>query len=77
MTLAGALHSKLARPTHSRPEDPPASPYRARGGAARMTRGSWWKYVINGHGTDGTSVGVVAKLSPSGHLVVLTAYREE
>ena len=36
-----------------------------------------WKYVINGHGTDGTSVGVVAKLSPSGHLVVLTAYREE
>lgn len=35
-----------------------------------------WKYVINGHGTDGERVGVVAKLSPSRHLVILTTYRE-
>jgi hypothetical protein len=31
-----------------------------------------WKYVVNGRGIDGTSVGVVGKLSPSGHLVILT-----
>ena len=35
-----------------------------------------WKYVINGRGTDGTRVGVVAKLSPSGPLVILTTYGE-
>jgi Domain of unknown function (DUF4258) len=35
-----------------------------------------WKYVINGHGLDGTGVGVVAKLSPSAYLVILTTYRE-
>jgi hypothetical protein len=35
-----------------------------------------WKYVVTGHGIDGTTVGVVAKLSSSGHLVILTTYRE-
>ena len=39
----------------------------------RDSRSREWK---NGHGTDGTSVGVVVKLSTSGHLVILTTYRE-
>ena len=42
----------------------------------RERRTREWKYVISGHATDGLSVGVIGKLSPSGHLVILTTYRE-
>lgn len=35
-----------------------------------------WKYVVNGRGLDGTSVGVVGKLSLTGRLVIITIYRD-
>ena len=34
-----------------------------------------WKYVVNGTGTDGGTVGVVGKLSITGCLVIITVYR--
>ena len=34
-----------------------------------------WKYVVNGKGFDGGTVGVVGKLSPTGCLVIITVYR--
>jgi len=34
-----------------------------------------WKYVMKGTGLDGTSVGIVGKLSLTGRLVVITVYR--
>lgn len=34
-----------------------------------------WKYVVNGIGTDGGTVGVVGKLSITGCLVIITVYR--
>ena len=34
-----------------------------------------WKYVVNGKGVNGDSVGVVAKLSFTGRLVIITVYR--
>ena len=34
-----------------------------------------WKYVVKGTGLDGTSAGVVGKLSFTGHLVIITVYR--
>ena len=34
------------------------------------------KYVVRGEAVDGTIVGVVGKLSPTGRLVIITAYRE-
>ena len=34
-----------------------------------------WKYLINGQSTAGDSVVVVAKLSPTGKLVIITVYR--
>jgi hypothetical protein len=34
-----------------------------------------WKYVVNGKALDGASVGVVAKLSLTGRLVIITVYR--
>jgi len=40
----------------------------------RVTRE--WKYVINGGGLDGGTVGVVGKLSVTGHLVIITIYRD-
>ncbi len=39
----------------------------------RVTRE--WKYVVKGTGLDGTSVGVVGKLSLTGRLVIITVYR--
>jgi len=33
-----------------------------------------WKYVVNGKGLDGSTVGVVGKLSPTGCLVIITVY---
>jgi hypothetical protein len=33
-----------------------------------------WKYRIRGDATDGRSVEVVAKISPTGKLVVITVY---
>ena len=39
----------------------------------RVTRE--WKYVVEGTGIDGTSVGVVGKLSLTGSLVIITVYR--
>jgi hypothetical protein len=35
-----------------------------------------WKYVVNGKGLDGATVGVVGKLSPTGCLVIITVYRD-
>lgn len=35
-----------------------------------------WKYVVNGRGLDGGTVGVVGKLSPTGCLVIITVYRD-
>ncbi len=34
-----------------------------------------WKYVVKGTGLDGTSVGVVGKLSLTGRFVIITVYR--
>lgn len=34
------------------------------------------KYVVRGETVDGRIVGVVGKLSPTGRLVIITAYRE-
>jgi hypothetical protein len=34
-----------------------------------------WKYVVNGKSLDGGTVGTVAKLSITGSLVIITAYR--
>ena len=34
-----------------------------------------WKYVVNGTGPDGGTVGVVGKLSITGRLVIITVYR--
>ena len=42
----------------------------------RDVRTREWKYVVSGVGVDGRSVGIVGKLSPTGRLVILTAYRE-
>ena len=39
----------------------------------RVTRE--WKYVVEGTGIDGTSVGVVGKLSLTGRLVIIIVYR--
>ena len=41
----------------------------------RDRRSREWKYVVHGHGREGDPIGVVAKLSPTGHLVIITAYR--
>ena len=35
-----------------------------------------WKYVVNGRGLDGGTVGVVGKLSPTSCLVIITVYRD-
>ena len=35
-----------------------------------------WKYVLVGESLQTVSVGVVAKLSPTGKLVIITVYRE-
>jgi hypothetical protein len=35
-----------------------------------------WKYVVNGRGLDGSTVGVVGKLSPTGCPVIITVYRD-
>jgi len=35
-----------------------------------------WKYVVNGKGIDGGTVGVVGKLSITGCLVIITVYRD-
>lgn len=35
-----------------------------------------WKYVVRGQAAEGNLIGVVGKLSPTGHLVIITAYRE-
>jgi hypothetical protein len=35
-----------------------------------------WKYVVRGQAVEGDLIGVVGKLSPTGHLVIITAYRE-
>jgi hypothetical protein len=35
-----------------------------------------WKYVVRGRSIEGDLVGVVGKLSPTGHLVIITTYRE-
>jgi len=42
----------------------------------RDVRTREWKYVVSGAGVDGRPVGIVAKLSPTGRLVILTTYRE-
>mgnify|MGYP001201151593 CR=1 FL=1 len=34
-----------------------------------------WKYRVRGESADGAPVEVIAKISPSGKLVVVTAYR--
>jgi hypothetical protein len=34
------------------------------------------KYVVRGFAIDGSAIGVVAKLSPTGRLAILTTYRE-
>jgi hypothetical protein len=34
------------------------------------------KYVVRGQAVDGKIVGVVGKLSPTGRLVIITAYRD-
>ncbi len=34
-----------------------------------------WKYVVNGRGLNGSSVGVVGGLSLTGRLVIITVYR--
>jgi hypothetical protein len=39
----------------------------------RLTRE--WKYIVNGSGLDGGTVGVVGKLSITGRLVIITVYR--
>jgi len=40
----------------------------------RVTRE--WKYVVDGKGLDGGTVGVVGKLSLTGRLVIITVYRD-
>jgi hypothetical protein len=35
-----------------------------------------WKYLVNGRSHDGSTVGVVGKLSPTGCLVIITVYRD-
>ncbi len=42
----------------------------------RDVRTREWKYVVSGAGMDGSPVGIVGKLSPTGRLVILTTYRE-
>lgn len=42
----------------------------------RDTRTREWKYVVRGAGIDGSPVGIVGKLSPTGQLVIITTYRE-
>jgi hypothetical protein len=42
----------------------------------RDVRTREWKYVVVGAGLDGSSVGIVGKLSPTGRLVIMTPYRE-
>lgn len=34
------------------------------------------KYVVRGRAVDGRMVGVVGRLSPTGRLVIITAYRD-
>lgn len=41
----------------------------------RLTRE--WKYVVNGTGLDGRTVGVVGRLGIAGGLVIITVYRVE
>jgi hypothetical protein len=42
----------------------------------RDVRTREWKYVVSGAGVDGRPAGIVAKLSATGRLVILTTYRE-
>jgi len=42
----------------------------------RDVRTREWKYVVLGTGIDGSSVGIVGKLSATGRLVIVTTYRE-
>jgi hypothetical protein len=35
-----------------------------------------WKYVVRGNALDGSAVCIVGKLSFTGRLVIITAYRE-
>lgn len=35
-----------------------------------------WKYCIRGKAVDGSKIGVVTKLSPTGKLVIITVYRQ-
>lgn len=39
----------------------------------RLTRE--WKYIVNGQGLEGGTVGVVGRLSITGCLVIITVYR--
>ena len=41
----------------------------------RDVRTREWKYVVLGAGIDGSPVGIVGKLSPTGRLVIITTYR--
>lgn len=36
-----------------------------------------WKYILVGESLQGALVGVVAKLSPTSKLVIITVYRED
>jgi hypothetical protein len=36
-----------------------------------------WKYIIRGQTIDGTKIAVVAKLSPTSMMVIITVYRDE
>jgi len=42
----------------------------------RERRTPEWKYVLSGKALDGSAVCVVGKLSFTGRLVIITAYRE-
>jgi hypothetical protein len=42
----------------------------------RDARRREWKHVVLGAGLDGSPVGIVGRLSPTGRLIIHTTYRE-